>query len=72
VDDAGPGIKGRILRAAFVGRAIEYTIDTAAGELFAISPATAPLRDSGATVTVLLAPAGVTIVDATDSRNASA
>jgi iron(III) transport system ATP-binding protein len=71
VDDGGSGITGRILRAAFVGRAIEYTIDTAAGELFAICPATASLRAPGAPVTVQLAPTGVTIVDAAP-RNASA
>ena len=63
VDDGGPGMKGRIVRAAFVGRTFEYTIDTAAGELFAIRPATGPLRDPGAAVTVLLSPSGVTIVD---------
>jgi iron(III) transport system ATP-binding protein len=62
-DGRAAGIPGRILRAAFVGRAVEYTIDTAAGELFAVSPGTEALLVAGAEVRLTLAPGGVTLVD---------
>ena len=62
-DGRGGGIPGRILRAAFVGRVVEYTIDTAAGELFAVGPGGEALLAAGADVRLTLAPGGVTLVD---------
>ena len=57
------GIAGRILRAAFVGRVVEYAIDTAAGELLAIVPdmETAFPADSG--VSLSLTSRGVALVE---------
>jgi iron(III) transport system ATP-binding protein len=58
----GAGIAGRIVRAAFVGRTVEYAVETAAGELLAIVPATQPAVSPGATVILSLASRGVSLV----------
>lgn len=36
------GLPGRVLRAAFLGQSREYEVDTAAGTLFVVAPASAP------------------------------
>jgi len=55
------GIAGRVLRAAFVGRAVEYAIETSAGELLAIASGTAFVP--GASVSLSLRPSGIALVD---------
>jgi len=59
----GPGFPGRVLRAAFVGRVVEYAIETAAGELFAVVPATEDAVAPGASVRLALGPRGLALVD---------
>ena len=63
-DGAGaPGLPGRVLRAAFVGRVVEYAIETAAGELFAVVPVTEAAVAPGASVRLALGPRGLALVD---------
>jgi iron(III) transport system ATP-binding protein len=61
--DGADGIAGRVIRAAFVGRVVEYAIETRAGELLAIvagmDVAFAPGRD----VRVSFDARGITIVE---------
>jgi iron(III) transport system ATP-binding protein len=57
------GLAGRVLRAAFVGRVVEYAIETAAGELFVVAPGTEPAAAPGQTVGLTLAPRGVALVE---------
>ena len=57
------GIIGRIVRAAFVGRVVEYAIDTAAGELLAIPPGLEAAFLPGEHVSLLLNPRGVGLVE---------
>ena len=57
------GFAGRILRAAFVGRVVEYTIDTAGGELLAIQPGMEAAFLPGEHVSLLLSPRGVALVE---------
>jgi iron(III) transport system ATP-binding protein len=47
--DAG-GVPGRVARAAFLGQTREYEVETAAGMLFVIAPASAPAFAEGAAV----------------------
>ena len=60
--DGDGGIAGRIVRAAFVGRVVEYAIETAAGELLAILPAMQSTVPAGARVTLSLSSRGVSLV----------
>jgi iron(III) transport system ATP-binding protein len=60
--DGDGGITGRVARSAFVGRAIEYVIETAAGELFAIPPAGEPAFVPGDRVRLALGARGVSLV----------
>ena len=60
---AGVGLAGRVLRAAFVGRVVEYSIETAAGELFAVAPGTEPAVAPGQAVRLAVGPRGVALVD---------
>ncbi len=55
-------IAGRIVRATFVGRVMEYTIETAAGELLAIVPAMDDALAPGQRVSVSLGARGVALV----------
>ena len=57
------GIAGRITRAAFVGRVVEYAIETPAGEVLAIVPATDVAFPAGQGVSLSLSLRGVALVD---------
>ena len=61
--DGAAGIAGRVTRAAFVGRVVEYAIETAAGELLAIVPGTDGVIHAGRRVSLSLSPRGVALVD---------
>ena len=61
--DTDGGIAGRISRCAFVGHAVEYVIETAAGELLAVAPPGAPTRPIGWQVTLALGWRGVALVE---------
>ena len=58
-----PGLDGRVLRAAFVGRLVEYAIETAVGELFAAVPGTEPAAAPGQAVRLTLGPRGLALVE---------
>jgi iron(III) transport system ATP-binding protein len=62
LDGAGK-IAGRIVRAAFVGRVVEYGIETAAGELFAVASDPGGATAPGQSVSVALGSRGLAIVD---------
>jgi iron(III) transport system ATP-binding protein len=57
------GIQARILRATFVGRFVEYTVETAAGELLVIPPVTDMPTPAGQPVTLLPEVRGFAIVE---------
>jgi iron(III) transport system ATP-binding protein len=57
------GIPGTVVRAAFVGRVVEYAVETAAGELLAIVPGTETALPPGAEVRISLSPRGVALVE---------
>jgi iron(III) transport system ATP-binding protein len=59
----GGAIAGSILRAAFVGRAVEYAIETAAGELFVIAPDAGAALAPGTRVGLSLGARGVALVE---------
>jgi len=60
----GPGtIAGRVLRAAFVGRAVEYAIETAAGELLVIVADADAALPAGQRVSLSLGGRGVALVE---------
>jgi iron(III) transport system ATP-binding protein len=61
--DGTSGIAGRVIRAAFVGRVVEYAIETAAGELLAIVPGTDTAIPAGQDVRLFLSPRGVALVE---------
>jgi iron(III) transport system ATP-binding protein len=61
--DSAGNIEGRVVRAAFVGRVVEYAIETAAGELLAIVPGTDTAIPAGQRVRLSLSPRGVALVD---------
>jgi iron(III) transport system ATP-binding protein len=44
------GVPGRVVRAAFLGQTREYEVETAAGMLFVIAPASARAFAEGAAV----------------------
>jgi hypothetical protein len=56
-------LAGRVSRAAFVGRAVEYAIATAAGELFVVTPDAGTALEPGAPVSLSLSAGGVTLVE---------
>jgi iron(III) transport system ATP-binding protein len=43
----GEGLPGRVARAAFLGQTREYEVETAAGTLFVVAPASAPVFSAG-------------------------
>ena len=59
----GGGIAGRIARAAFVGRVVEYAIETAAGELLAILPGIEAAFPADTDVSLSLTSRGVALVE---------
>ena len=65
--DGGPGLRGTIRKAAYVGGLMEYTIGTELGELFAIDMAVDRPHAIGSDVTVTLANHGVVPIHAAAS-----
>ena len=61
--DAPGGIAARVVRVAFVGRAAEYSIETAAGELLVIVSDTSAVLSAAQNVSVSLSPRGVVLVE---------
>jgi hypothetical protein len=61
--DEARGIAGRIVRAAFVGRVVEYAIETVAGELLVIVPGMEVALPAGQPVSLSLTSRGVALVD---------
>ncbi len=57
------GIAGRIARFAFVGHAVEYVVETAAGELLAIVPPGERTLSVGERVAVALSERGLALVE---------
>ena len=64
--ESAPGpagaLKGTVAKSSYVGTHMEYTIDTAAGALFATCPRVERPLASGAAVALVLAPRGVIVV----------
>jgi iron(III) transport system ATP-binding protein len=64
--DTAPGPKGslpgRVVKATYVGTHMEYTVETAAGTLFAICPKVERPQAIGDQVALTLAPRGILIV----------
>jgi len=64
--DAAPGpdgaLPGRVVKATYVGTHMEYTVETAAGTLFAICPKVDQPQAIGDRVALSLAPRGILIV----------
>jgi len=62
--EAGPGgaLAGTISKASYLGTHMEYTIDTAAGALFATCPRVERPLSAGDRVALVLAPRGVVVV----------
>jgi iron(III) transport system ATP-binding protein len=61
--DGAPGLVGTILGAAFIGRVVEYALETPAGELFAIVPGTEAPLSVGQRVSLSLGPRGLALVE---------
>ena len=61
--DSAGGIAGRIARSAFVGHAVEYVVETAAGELLAIVPPDGRTFTTGERVSVALSGRGLALVE---------
>jgi iron(III) transport system ATP-binding protein len=59
----GPGLPGRILRCAYLGRCSEYTVDTDIGEIFVSTHHAEALHQPGAPVTLALERRGVTVLN---------
>ena len=59
---AAPSLRGKITKAAYLGKHLEYTVETALGELFVIETAGVSPLTQGADVFVTLARRGVVIV----------
>jgi iron(III) transport system ATP-binding protein len=59
----GGGIAGRIARSAFVGRTVEYVVETAAGELLAIAPPSELALAPGTPVSLAVGGRGVALVE---------
>jgi iron(III) transport system ATP-binding protein len=58
----GGGFAGTVARATFMGSHVEYHVDTALGDLFAVIPRAAPFRPVGTKVRVVLDPKGAILV----------
>jgi iron(III) transport system ATP-binding protein len=58
----GAGLPGRVSRATFMGSHVEYHVDTALGDLFAVVPRTRPFRPTGSAVRVVLDAKGAILV----------
>jgi iron(III) transport system ATP-binding protein len=63
VDDAvGAGLDGTVLKAAYLGSHMEYTVDSAIGDLFVVDPRVANPLPVGARVAIGLDDHGVAVV----------
>ena len=62
IDAAGAPIGATVKKAAYLGGSIEYTLDTALGELFVVSLAVDRPREVGSEVGVRLAAHGVVVI----------
>jgi iron(III) transport system ATP-binding protein len=64
--DPAPGsagsLPGRVVKATYVGTHMEYTVETAAGVLFAICPRVDRPLAAGHAVALSLAPRGILVV----------
>ncbi|MBL8808354.1 MAG: ABC transporter ATP-binding protein [Rhodospirillales bacterium] len=58
----GAGLPGRVSKATFMGSHVEYHVDTALGDLFAVVPRTRPLFPAGSVVSVVLDAKGAILV----------
>ncbi len=59
---SAPAIRARVAKASYLGKHIEYTLETSLGELFTIDAAHADALPQGADAFVTLAPRGVALV----------
>jgi iron(III) transport system ATP-binding protein len=59
---SAPSLNSRVLKAAYLGSHMEYTIETPLGPLFVIDPNVATPHAIGMIVHATLAPLGVTII----------
>ena len=63
IGDAAPGaLAGRVVKAAYLGGHCEYTVATAQGEQFVISPDVLTLRAPGSDVGLTLGETGIAII----------
>jgi iron(III) transport system ATP-binding protein len=61
-DPAPDGLAGRIATATYMGSHAEYTVETAAGTLFAVAMDTGQMRPPGAAVALTFRERGVMLV----------
>ena len=61
-DAAADALAGKVARATFMGSHVEYHVDTALGDLFAVIPRAAKFQPVGSDVRVLLDPKGAILV----------
>ncbi|MFN7194646.1 MAG: ABC transporter ATP-binding protein [Rhodospirillales bacterium] len=61
-DAAADALEGQVARATFMGSHVEYHVDTALGDLFAVVPRAAQFRPVGSRVRVMLDPKGAILV----------
>ena len=59
-----PGLPATVLRAAYLGRSVEYTLATDLGEVLAVSPHAGHRHQAGAPLTLTLDSAGVAVLPA--------
>ena len=55
-------LPGTVRKAAYLGERMEYTVDTAIGELFVVDGAVAQPVAAGTAVYLVLAPHGIAVV----------
>ena len=72
VSDGSATLTGTIRKAAYLGNVMEYTIDTSAGELFAVSSAVEAPLPPGARVGIGFANHGVVAIPAQDTGQGTA
>ena len=72
VADGSAPLSGTIRKAAYLGNVMEYTIDTSAGELFAVSSAVEAPLPPGARVGIGFANHGVVAIPAQDTGQGTA
>ncbi|HSE96041.1 MAG TPA: ABC transporter ATP-binding protein [Methylomirabilota bacterium] len=60
--EGGPGVAGTVVKAAYLGSHMEYTVSSPIGELFVVDPAVGARLTPGTPVAIGLADHGVTVV----------